>query len=91
MTETFTCCAASAAGASCGRTTRETIPHPCAKAAMTAITPTAPAWRILREDNAGDDTTPLCQNCYDRYYTNLAHPAGGQRGGRYHAPVPELL
>lgn len=26
--------------------------------------------RILREDNAGDEDTPLCQSCYERYYTN---------------------
>ena len=26
--------------------------------------------RIYRDDNAGDESTPLCQDCYDRHYTN---------------------
>ena len=25
--------------------------------------------RIWANDNAGDNDTPLCQHCYDRYYT----------------------
>ena len=26
--------------------------------------------RIWRDDNAGDENTPLCQSCYDRCYTS---------------------
>ena len=29
--------------------------------------------RIWKDDNAGDDDTPLCQRCYDRYYTICDH------------------
>ena len=31
--------------------------------------------RIYRDDNAGDESTPLCQDCYDRHYTNC-HSCG---------------
>ena len=74
MTETFTCC-------HCGQE------HPLENRVMVGddalcercaneetVICSRCGERVYRDDNAGDENTPLCQPCYDRHYTSCTQP-----------------